>query len=70
MKNKGIPEFNIAVMGAKGVGKTSLVQRFLNNSYSPSYQATSNITQYTKVVDLNADKGTDPKIVILHIFDM
>ena len=57
MKNKGIPEFNIAVMGSKGVGKTSYIQRFLNNSYVPSYQPTHNVAEYTKVFDLNGDKS-------------
>ena len=44
MKGKGIPEFNIAVIGSKGVGKTSFVQRFLNNTFVPQYQPTTNVT--------------------------
>lgn len=70
MRKKGIPEFNIAVLGVQRVGKSSLIQRFLNNSFSANYQPTPKIELYTKVFDLKEQKQGDPQLCILNIYDM
>lgn len=69
MRRKGIPEFNIAVLGAKDVGKSSLVQRFLNNTFTSAYSPTTKIELYTKVFDLKEQKQADPQMCILNIYD-
>ncbi len=70
MKKKGIPEFNIAVLGVSKTGKSSLVQRFLNNTFSSNYQPTTKIELYTKVFDLKEQKQADPQLCILNIYDV
>ncbi len=67
---KGIPEFNFVILGNKGVGKTSLVQRFMNNTFSTSYLETNSVRKFTKVLDLKEKKSFDAEIAVLHIYDM
>ncbi|VUZ54224.1 unnamed protein product, partial [Hymenolepis diminuta] len=35
-----IPDFNVVLFGAAGVGKSALVRRFLKNSFSELYRPT------------------------------
>ena len=57
-------------MGVRGVGKTSLVQRFVSNSFMPGYTPTHSIKKYTKVFDLKENRSADPQMVILQIYDL
>lgn len=39
-KKKEIPIYRIAVLGMMGVGKTSIVTQFVNNSFESQYEET------------------------------
>lgn len=55
----------VCLVGDFGVGKTSLVQRFVNQAFSDKYQTTVGVTIETKTLAL-AD-GRDVKLVIWDI---
>jgi GTPase SAR1 family protein len=40
LRKKLIPIFRVAVIGAASVGKTSIINSFVNNSFSPIYEET------------------------------
>ena len=70
LRKKLLPMFRIAVVGAKGVGKTSLINSFVNNSFEPTYEETENdIRRYRKVYDINKNPS-DPQFIIFLIEDM
>jgi GTPase SAR1 family protein len=54
LRKKIVPMFRIAVLGPKGVGKTSVINSFVNNSFEPLYEETENdIRKYRRVYDIN-----------------
>jgi len=46
----------IVILGHFGVGKTSLIRRFVNDSFSDNYKVTIGVHITKKVVELNADE--------------
>ncbi|CAD8051843.1 unnamed protein product [Paramecium primaurelia] len=70
LKKKVLPIIRIAVLGPKGVGKTAIVNQFVNNSFEPQYEETDDdIRRYKKVHDLNCSP-TDPQYVVFIIEDI
>lgn len=70
LRKKMHPVFRIAVLGPKGVGKTSLISSFVNNSFETQYEETENdIRKYRKVYDINRNLE-QPQYIIFSIEDM
>lgn len=70
LRKKILPIYRIAVLGAKGVGKTSFINTFVNNSFDPLYEETENdIRKYRRVYDINKNP-TEPQYVLFQIEDM
>lgn len=70
LKKKIMPIYRIIVLGAKQVGKTSLINQFVNNSFDAFYESTENdIRRYIKVHDLSRGEG-DASYVMFEIEDM
>ena len=61
-------EYKIVLLGEGGVGKTSLVKRFVYSKYDEKYQKTFGTNVYTKEVRLQ--DGTDQVIAKLVIWDI
>lgn len=60
LRKRTLPIYRIAVLGARGVGKTSLINAFVNNSFSKIYEETeTDIRRFRRVYDINK-KATDP----------
>ena len=54
---KRIPKkFRIALLGPKYVGKTQIVNRFINNSFSGFYEPTVEPQIFTRAYNLNEDE--------------
>lgn len=65
-----LPIYRVAVLGPKEVGKTSIINQFVNNSFDSIYEETENdIRNYKKVHDLNANPK-DPLYAVFVIEDM
>ena len=63
----------VAFVGLCGVGKTSIIQRFVNNSFSFKYDPTVDIRQYVAFTDLNmSEKHEDelPRLAYIIIDDL
>lgn len=59
-----LPIYRIAVLGAKKVGKTSIINSFVNNSFDPIYEETdTDIRKYRRVYDLNRGESTPLYVV-------
>jgi small GTP-binding protein len=54
--------FKILLLGDGGVGKTSLLRRFIDNTFTPDYKSTIGVQFMTRTVDLNDEKSI--KLVI------
>jgi len=54
---KELPRVKIVVVGASGVGKTSLSNRFVMGDYNPRSPATLGATFLEKVLDLGAGRS-------------
>ena len=48
--------FKLVLIGAGAVGKTSLVQRFVNNTFKTNYTMTMGVDFMVKNVDFEVDK--------------
>ena len=57
-------QFKIILIGAGSVGKTSLINRFINNKFESSYKMTMGVDLLTKQIDL------DGKEVNLNLWDV
>ena len=58
-------------MGATGVGKTSVINRFINNSFYNEYDPTSESEIYRKAFNLNENEpNKDSLFFDLEIIDM
>ena len=59
---KNLIEITIILLGEASVGKTSIVERYLNNSFSEKYKCTVNVDFKTKII--NEDENTSVKLNI------
>ncbi|KAL4442615.1 hypothetical protein ABPG74_007017 [Tetrahymena malaccensis] len=67
--NKDIPIYRIALLGVSKVGKTQIVNQFVNNCFNPNHEETFQDTRpYRKLLNLGTDKN--PMHVLLIIEDI
>ncbi|KAL4476807.1 hypothetical protein ABPG72_010644 [Tetrahymena utriculariae] len=52
---KEVKRFKVLVLGDGGVGKSSILDRFINNTFDPKYRATIAIDYKNKTVDLQKE---------------
>ncbi|NVM03779.1 MAG: GTP-binding protein [Candidatus Helarchaeota archaeon] len=62
MEKKQHYVFKILLLGDGGVGKTSLLRRFIDNTFTPDYKSTIGVQFMTRTV--NIDKNKAIKLVI------
>ena len=55
IKRKKDNTIRIAVLGATNVGKTQIINRLVNNSFSPYYEPTEGVDTYRMVYDTVGD---------------
>lgn len=66
-----VKKVRIAVLGPSYVGKTQLVNRFVNNSFSPYYEPTIEPNVFRRAYNLNEnEEEADPKYYDLEIVDL
>ena len=63
LNNQSIPKHKLVFLGDQFVGKTSIINRFLNNSYDTVYQATIGIDFLSKIYSV------DNKSIKLQLWD-
>ena len=59
---EGIPLYKIAFIGDQYVGKSSIINRFLNDTFKEEYKSTIGLDFQSKKVDINA---TNIKVILL-----
>ena len=62
-KNKIDAQYKIALFGDGGVGKTTLINRFISGRFGDSFKMTIGVDLYTKRLEVNG------KVVSLRIWD-
>lgn len=60
----------ICLVGDFGVGKTSLIRRFVDRSFSDKYLSTVGVKISRKLVELSGESAQDPTSVQLVIWDL
>ena len=60
----------ICLIGPEGVGKTSLIRRFVDNSFDDEYRSTIGVQISQKVVNLSSDQSAELIIWDLEGFDI
>ncbi|MHA1379858.1 MAG: GTP-binding protein [Candidatus Helarchaeota archaeon] len=56
MQKKQQYVFKVLLLGDGGVGKTSLLRRFIDNKFTPDYKSTIGVQFMTRSVELDGDK--------------
>lgn len=70
-KNKITPKFRICVLGPSYVGKTQVINRFVNNTFTAHYEPTIGCKSFRRAINVNEDDVTvEPRFVDLEIWDM
>ncbi|MHA1311257.1 MAG: GTP-binding protein [Candidatus Helarchaeota archaeon] len=62
--------YKILLLGDPGVGKTSLLIRFVDNTFDPQYKSTIGVNFLTKIVKAFDEEEKDEKAVKLVIWDI
>lgn len=62
-KGKTIREYRICVLGPSFVGKTQLINRFMNNSFSAYYEPTMRIAKYRRTFNVLDGEDVEPSYV-------
>jgi GTPase SAR1 family protein len=65
----GVPTFSVCVIGSTAVGKTSIINRIVNNMFFPIYEQTEDITKYTTLLSLNEEHSKTKRHVMLQLED-
>ena len=63
MTNNGIPELKMILLGESGVGKTSIIKRYLNDQFDRNEQSTMSMSYVAKTIEV------DKKKITLNIWD-
>ena len=61
--------FCVAVIGCVATGKTSIINRIINNSFVSIYEPTMDITNYNILFDLTDENIKKKKHIMLRIED-
>lgn len=64
-----IPNFRIALIGSAAVGKTSIINRFINNNFYSIYEPTLEINKYTTLFNLNEYDVKNKTYIMLTLED-
>lgn len=70
LKYNDIPLFKIAIMGSAAVGKTSIINRLINNNFSVVYEPTLEVNNYTTLFNLNEYDVKTKTYVMLTLEDI
>jgi GTPase SAR1 family protein len=52
---RSVRKYRICILGPSFVGKTSIINRFVNNSFSPYYESTLNMMIYRRAFNIHED---------------
>ena len=52
MESEKVPEFKVVLLGNSGVGKTSIINRYINNYFNPTYTPSTGISFLRKTITL------------------
>lgn len=63
-------KYRLCVLGPSFVGKTSIINRLVNNSFSPYYEPTLRAMVYRKAFNIFEDEDIEPAFVELEIIDV
>jgi GTPase SAR1 family protein len=55
-----IRKYRICILGPSFVGKTQIINRFINNSFSPYYESTLKAMYYRKAFNILEDQDVEP----------
>lgn len=69
-EGRSVRKYRICVLGPSFVGKTSMINRFINNSFSTYYEPTLHAMIYRRAFNLFEDQDVDPQFVELEIIDV
>jgi len=70
-KKNIVKKFRICMMGPSYVGKTQIVNRFIDNSFSGYYEPTVNKNVFRRAYNLNDDElDLDPLFFDIEIIDL
>jgi hypothetical protein len=70
-KKNPVKFFRICVMGPSYVGKTQVINRFINNSFTGYYEPTHQEQQYRRAYNLFEDQPEmEPQFIDLDVIDM
>jgi len=62
-------QFKVVLVGDKAVGKTSIVKRYVEDTFEPGVDSTIGASFFSKVVSVKAEGGGLPTDVKLQIWD-
>lgn len=69
-KGRSIRQYRLCILGPSFVGKTSIVNRLVNNSFSPYYEPTVRAMAYRKAYNVFEEEDVEPQYVELEIIDV
>lgn len=69
-KGRNVRKYRICVLGPSFVGKTSIVNRFINNNFTPYYEPTLHAMAYRKAYNIFEEEDVEPQYVELEILDV
>jgi GTPase SAR1 family protein len=65
----GVPCFSICVIGSSATGKTSIINRIVNNNFYSIYEPTNEVTYYTTLLSLSEEHSKTRRHVFLQLED-
>ncbi len=66
---KGPLSIRITFLGTVGVGKTSIINRIINNNFNPQYEPTMNIENYGINLNISENNVSKKTYVMINLED-